>query len=205
MKLYQVTVLTVPVGTTPQALPRIQEHEATVQRAGRLLACWYAEIGVLNRIMLIHSYDGEAARAADHVRLLETGNPYGIGDLVSAMQVDTYAPFPFLPNVEPGEAGPFYEVRVYGLKPDGLAPTIEAWHRAVGPRTELSPLTVAMYALDGAAPRFMNIWPYRSLDARQHARNAAVQQGIWPPKGGPAHLTTLESGIWLPAAFSPLR
>jgi hypothetical protein len=82
---------------------------------------------------------------------------------------------------------------------------MEAWRNAVGPRSELSPLTVAMYALDGAVPRFMNIWPYKSLDERQQARSAAVQKGIWPPRGGPAHLTTLQSSIFLPADFSPLR
>lgn len=28
------------------------------------------------------------------------------------------------------------------------------------------------------APRFMNIWPYRSLDERNKARAAAVEAGI---------------------------
>jgi hypothetical protein len=91
------------------------------------------------------------------------------------------------------------------LKPSGLAPTIEAWRNAVGPRTEISPLVVAMYALDGPTPHFMNIWPYKSLDERQKARGAAVAAGIWPPQGGPEHLTTLQSTIFLPAELSPLK
>ena len=119
--------------------------------------------------------------------------------------LDTYAPFPFLPAIERGSQGPFYEVRVYGVKPSGLAATIEAWRHAVGPRSQISPLVIAMYALDGVTPRFMNIWAYKSLDERQKARSAAVEAGVWPPKGGPANLTTLQSSFFLPADFSPLR
>jgi len=204
MKRYQVTTLTVPVGATPQALPRIRSS-INARQDGQLLACWYSDIGALNQIMLIHGHDSDAELAAARGRMLEAGNPYGIGDLVTAMSIESYAPFPFLPEIEPSGAGPFYEVRVYGLKPSGLAPTMQAWRSAVGPRSELSPLTVAMYALDGVAPRFMNIWPYKSLDQRQQVRSAAVQKGIWPPEGGPAQLTTLQSSIFLPADFSPLR
>ena len=62
-----------------------------------------------------------------------------------------------------------------------------------------------MVALDGV-PRFANIWAYPSLDARSKARADAVAQGIWPPKGGPAWLTTnMNSTIALPVAISPLR
>jgi hypothetical protein len=62
-----------------------------------------------------------------------------------------------------------------------------------------------MVALDGPL-RFTNIWPYPSLDARSQARSQAVAQGIWPPKGGPAHLSTdMVSTIALPTAVSPLK
>jgi hypothetical protein len=64
---------------------------------------------------------------------------------------------------------------------------------------------VAMVALDGPL-RFTNIWAYPSLNARSQARADAVAQGIWPPKGGPAHLTTdMLSTIALPTAVSPLQ
>jgi hypothetical protein len=72
-------------------------------------------------------------------------------------------------------------------------------------RTTRSPLIGAMYALDGTVPRFLNIWPYKSVDERSRIRAEAVKDGIWPPKGGPAHLTTMESTIYMPAPFSPLR
>ncbi|MEY4295639.1 MAG: hypothetical protein RLY82_1327, partial [Pseudomonadota bacterium] len=68
-----------------------------------------------------------------------------------------------------------------------------------------SPCLVAMVALDGPL-RFTNIWAYPSLNARSLARADAVAQGIWPPKGGPAFLTTnMVSTIAMPTATSPLK
>jgi hypothetical protein len=62
-----------------------------------------------------------------------------------------------------------------------------------------------MYSLDGTVPRFLNIWAYAGVDERSRIRAEAVKDGVWPPKGGPAHLTTMESTIYVPAPFSPLR
>jgi hypothetical protein len=123
-----------------------------------------------------------------------------------AVAIDHFALFPFLPPIAPGKFGPVYEVRLYHLKPSsGLAPTIEAWRAAVGPRSEVSPLTAAMYAPGGPGPRFMHIWPYTSLDERMRLRAEAVARKVWPPVGGPPHLATMTSTIFLPAPFSPLQ
>ena len=97
------------------------------------------------------------------------------------------------------------KIRTYGIKPGGVQPTIDLWEQAVPAREKLSPCVVAMVALDGPL-RFTNIWAYASLDARSKARADAVAQGIWPPKGGPAHLTTqMVSTIAMPTAVSPLK
>lgn len=205
MKRCEVATLTVPIGAAGKALPRIREYVGAAATDGTLLACWTSEVGPLNQILVLRGFDSEAELGAERERLLLGGNPFGVADLLAGLSLDTYAPFPFLPPIQTGERGPFYEVRVYGIRPAGLAPTIEAWRGAVAARTRLSPLVVAMYALDGAVPRFMNIWPYRSLDERNRIRGEAVSAGIWPPKGGPEHLTTLQSGFFLPADFSPLR
>lgn len=205
MKVYEVATLGITMGSNAKVFAGIEEFAARPNSGGQFLACWYADIGALNRVMVIRGYDSaeEAVEARQH--LLLSGNPFGVAEHLTSLNLDSYAPFPFLPAVEPGEQGPFYEVRVYGIKPTGLAATIAAWKNAVPARTALSPLTIAMYSLDGPSPRFMNIWPYRDLNARQEARSRAVAEGVWPPKGGPQHLTTLESAFYLPAPFSPLR
>jgi hypothetical protein len=101
--------------------------------------------------------------------------------------------------------GPVYEFRTYGIRAGGVQATIELWEQFVPARAVLSPCVVAMVALDGT-PRFTNIWAYPNLDARSRIRSEAVAQGLWPPKGGPAHLTTdMVSTIAMPTAVSPLR
>jgi hypothetical protein len=62
-----------------------------------------------------------------------------------------------------------------------------------------------MYSLGGGMPRFMHIWPYTSLDARQRIRGEAVTIGVWPPPGGPDHLLAQQADIYLAAPFSPIR
>ena len=112
---------------------------------------------------------------------------------------------PVRPSAESGIQGPVYEIRTYGIKPGGVQPTIDLWEQYVPARHKLSPCVVAMVAIDGPL-RFTNIWAYESLNARSQARADAVAQGSWPPKGGPAPLTThMVSTIALPTAVSPLK
>ena len=91
------------------------------------------------------------------------------------------------------------------LKPDGLAPTIELWRKAVPRRAGVSPLLAAMVAATGAAVRFMHVWPYKTYDERARLREKAVADGVWPPPGGPGHLVSQQADIYLPAGFSPMR
>ncbi len=91
------------------------------------------------------------------------------------------------------------------LKPDGLAPTMALWRKAVPGRARISPVLAAMGAVTGTAIRFMHIWPYKTFDERVRLRDKAVAEGVWPPPGGPSHLLSQQADIYLPAAFSPMR
>lgn len=203
--LYDVTILTVRPGTTPQALPRLEKSLGETKSPGRLLACWYTELGALNQIMLIREYANDEAISADRDATVRSANPYGIADLTVAVSSDTYRPFPIMQPMQAGAHGPVFEVRTYVLKPSGLATTIELWNKAVPGRVKLSPLLAAMYSLGGAMPRFVHIWPYPSLDERQRLRSEAVKMGVWPPPGGPDQLLSQDADIYLAAPFSPMR
>jgi hypothetical protein len=199
---YDVTIATVRPGTHPRALAVL---EKTLVNDPDLLACWYSEIGALNRILIIRkSVDADAA-IQNRFAALNARNPFGIGEFITDLSLDTYVPFDFMPPLQPGTFGPCYEVRSYVLKPDGLAPTIELWRKAVPGRADVSPLLAAMVAVTGAAIRFMHIWPYKSYDERARLREKAVADGVWPPPGGPGHLISQQADIYLPAAFSPMR
>jgi hypothetical protein len=199
---YDVTIIAVRPGTHPQALASLGK---TLAGDPALLACWYSDIGAVNQIMLMHKGGDAGAVLGNRLAALASQNPFGIGEFITAMALDTYVPFDFMPVLQPGTFGPCYEVRNYVLKPGGLAPTIELWRKAVPGRLKVSPILAAMTAVTGAATRFLHIWPYRSFDERARLRDKAIADGVWPPPGGPGHLLSQQVDIYLPAAFSPMK
>jgi hypothetical protein len=199
---YDVTIVTVRPGTHPQALAVLGK---TLADDAGLLACWYSEIGALNRILIIRKADDAAAAIESRFAALTAHSPFGIGEFITDLSLDTYVSFDFVAPLQPGAFGPCYEVRGYVLKPDGLAPTMELWRKAVPGRARISPLLAAMVAVTGAAIRFMHIWPYKTFDERARLRDKAVAEGVWPPPGGPNHLLAQQADVYLPASFSPMR
>jgi len=199
---YDVTIVTVRPGTHPQALEVLSK---TLAGDSALLACWYSEIGAINRIMLIRQAADAAGAIDARLKVLEDRDPLGIGEFITDMAMDTYVAFDFIEPLRPGSFGPCYEVRSYVLKPGGLAPTIELWRKAVPGRATVSPVLAAMTSVTGAVARFLHIWPYGSYDDRARLREKAVADGVWPPPGGPGHLLSQQADIYLPAAFSPMR
>jgi hypothetical protein len=199
---YDVTTITVRPGAHPQALAALEKRLASDPN---FLACWYCDIGALNRILIIRNAGDAAAAIENRFAALSAHSPFGIGELIVDLSLDTYVSFDFMPPLRPGEFGPCYEVRSYMLKPGGLAPTVELWRKAVPGRARVSPVLAAMIAVTGAAIRFLHIWPYKTFDERARLRQKAVVEGVWPPPGGPSHLISQQADIYLPAAFSPLR
>jgi hypothetical protein len=201
-QLYDVTILTVRPGTHPRALEVLGN---SLGKDTNLLACWYSDIGAVNQILIIRKATDAAATLDARFAALNAPNPFGIGEYIAAMAMDTYVPFDFIAPLRPNEFGPCYEVRSYVLKPDGLAPTIEAWRKAVPGRMKISPVLAAMTSVTGAVTRFLHVWPYKSFDERARLRAKAAADGVWPPPGGPGHLVSQQVDIYLPAPFSPMK
>ena len=204
---YELATMTLPFGTAAQAATNVQTFAA--QGQGELLGCWFTDIGVLNQMIVLRGFEDLATLQAERQRTQQNASPFGCGEIFQTLEQHSYQGFPWMkpvrPSAESGVNGPVYEIRTYGIKPGGVQPTIDLWEQAVPARDKISPCVVAMLALDGPL-RFTNIWAYPNIEARSKARAEAVAQGIWPPKGGPAHLTTnMVSTIALPTAVSPLK
>jgi hypothetical protein len=202
MQRYELALLSTTVGAAPKAAPAIEAYAK--EGKGRLLAVWASEIGLLNQILVLRGFADDAEMQAERARALASSSPFGCAEWLTGLSMDGYAPFPDIPPMRTGELGPFYEVRSYILKTGGLAPTLAAWKEYLPARLSLSPLVVAMHALDGP-PRFTHVWAYRTLNDRQAIRADAVARGLWPPRGGPDWLAEMRSTICLPTAVSPLR
>lgn len=206
---YELATLTLPFGTAGTAAQNVQAFCTAPEAQGELLACWFTDIGPLNQMIVLRGFADLASLQAERDRTQKSASPFGCGEIFQKLEQHSYQGFPWMkpvrPSAESGISGPVYEIRTYGIKPGGVQATIDLWEQYVPPREKLSPCVVAMVALDGPL-RFTNIWAYPTLDARSKARADAVTQGIWPPKGGPAHLTTdMVSTIALPTAVSPLK
>lgn len=203
--IYSVTTIAVPPGKVSEALAVLAPALSPERIVGELRACWYSEIGRLNRVLAICAYRSADALTADWQQILASANPLDVAGIATAIDTQAFVPFPGVDFLPPGRLGPVYEVRTYQLKRAGLAPTFAAWAKVLEARRKVSELAVVMYAVDGHVPRFMHIWPYATLNDRLALRDAAVQQGVWPPPGGLPHLESMQSEIFLPAGFSPLQ
>ncbi|WP_428532528.1 NIPSNAP family protein [Rhodopila sp.] len=172
---------------------------------GKFLGCWRTELGTLGQVLVLRGFDTPEEMTAERRRALLNANPFNAGSVVSALSMDSYAAFPFLPPVQPHAFGPTYEFRTYRLKPGGLPPTLDGWEEAIEPAREYTAhLVINMYALDGA-PRITHIWGFASLEQRAALRAKSYAAGIWPPRGGPEQIIEATSTIALPESYSPLR
>ena len=202
---YDVTKLTFrPNGVGP-ALPHIERALSAGAAAGQLLGVLVAEIGTLNQVLILHALDDAGAGLASRDARQRRGDLFGVSDQLIDASTSTFASFPFVPAMKTGRFGPVFEVREYGLKFGALPALLAAWEGALPARVEVSPMLTAAYAIDGAQPRMMHVWPYQDLNERARIRGESVAKGIWPPKGGADYILTMRSSIYLPAPFSPLQ
>ncbi|CAM2159638.1 MULTISPECIES: NIPSNAP family protein [Paraburkholderia] len=202
--MYELTTLSSHILKLPQVIDHAQRWLDQADTPDRLLGIWTSENGRLGSVRLLRSFANADALAQERIRELHHADPFGAASSACTFESESYAAFPFLPDVKPGIFGRYYEFRTYWLNPGGLRPTIDAWQAAMPERSKRSPLTVNMFALDGA-PRITHIWPWQSLDERIAIRAQSYADGIWPPVGGPQQFYEATSTIWIPAADSPLR
>ncbi len=203
--LYELATLSCPLLAVGQAADAAAVWVQDADAKGRLLGCWRTEMGTLGRLLVLRGFEAPEDLTAERRRALLSANPFNAGQVVTALAMDSYAPFPFLPPIETGDRGGVYEVRTYRLKPGGLPPTLGAWDAAVGPaRAYTNHLVVNMYALDGV-PRITHLWGFTSLEERATLRERAYGAGVWPPKGGPEQIVEATSTIALPLPGSSLH
>jgi len=96
---YDVTVITVRPATHPNALVML---ERALTNDPALLACWYSEIGALNQILIIRNIADPIAMLESRMTLQKSKSPFGVGEFITGMTMDTFVAFDFLPPMQPG-------------------------------------------------------------------------------------------------------
>jgi len=205
--VHELLTLDIKVFSNPQVYAALEKNLPAA--GGKLVGAFASDIGELSQVLVLREFTDANALAQARQRLLLDADPLGCGQYLTGMRSESYQLLPFLRSVEtdaPWASGKnWYEFRNYRYHQGLTAQTIAAWQEAVPARHALSPLVGAFTALDGVQPRILNIWAYPSLEQRSQARADAVQQGIWPPKGGPASLVAMQSTVCVPTPFSPLK
>jgi hypothetical protein len=194
-------------GSVAEVEKRFGDGLPAREKLSKLTALWHTEVGALNEITHIWSYDSFEHRSATRAEAVRTGVwPPKIAEFVVSMQSEAFVPAPFSPPLEPRSVGPLFEIRSYTLAPGGIPGMIERWSTKIDERMKLSPLVGAWYSEFGGLNKWVHIWAYKDAAERQRIRADAVARGIWPPGGAPAgSMLKQENKLVMPAACSPLR
>ena len=202
--LYELTTLSCPLLSLEKASTEALSWISETAAVGTFLGGWRTELGTLGQVLILRGFDTAEELSTERRRVLLDINPFNAGSVVTALSMDSYVPFAFLPPVEPNARGPIYEFRTYRLKPGGLPPTLDGWEKAIEPAREYTAhLVINMYAIDGP-PRITHIWGFASLEQRAALRSKFYAAGLWPPHGGPEQIIEATSTIALPMSHSPL-
>jgi NIPSNAP len=122
MRCYEIATLKTVIFGAGKAAPAV---EAWVKAGtGRLLGAFASDIGALNEIYVLRGLESLDELGDERDRALRSDNPLGCLENLVDLSFDTYRPLDSLPPVEPGRFGPFYELRSYRMKLNGLLPTM---------------------------------------------------------------------------------
>lgn len=201
---YNITILQTRAGAPARAFAGIEGWISRTRSRGRLLACWHADIGNINQILLLHSFDSLDALHVEREAWLMGGERFGAPDDVTGMTMRCGRQMAGVPEIAPGQLGPVYEVRTYVMEPQDYATCKQSWADALPGRSAVTRPLLLLWTSDGPATGLIHIWPYASVEARMQTRRKVIEMGVWPPKDGARHIVSQQSDIFLPAPFSPL-
>jgi hypothetical protein len=205
--IIEMRTYTLQPGTVAAFEERFGQALPARARVSPLAAFWHTEVGPLNRVIHVWTYDDQAARTrlrAEATKL--DGWPPNVREFITDQQSDIYVPAPFSPALEPRRLGGIYEIRIYTFKPGGIPAVIDRWKDHVARRNELSPLVGAWHSEVGGLNKWCHIWAYKDAGERFRIREEARAKGIWPPpSSGPSMMLKQENMLVVPAAFSPLH
>ena len=202
MSLYEFRTYTLKPGTVAQAEKNFGEALPNRIKNSPLAAFWHTEMGPLNQIIHVWEYENLQHRADVRAQSVP-GWPPKILDSILTMESEIWIPAPFSPALGGGKKlGNIYEMRIYQYQPGAIPRVLEAWEKALPERVKLSPIAACMSSDVGGLNRWMHIWPYADLAARQRIREQSTKLSGWP---APTRewMVSQQTKMLIPASFSP--
>lgn len=202
--LHAITYLELRPQTLAPALDGVERWLGGEGRDGTLIACWYASLGPANRVLVWRGFDDHDGLIDAQLRVAASADPYGVGEHLAGLDSNVFHEIDFVGPPARDVEGPLFEVRDYVLKLDRLPRLLDLWRDALPARLALAPWMTALFALSGAAPRVLHIYPWPNLERRNAIRDSARSVG-WPPPEAPQQIDWQESTIYRAAACSPVQ
>jgi NIPSNAP len=210
--VYEMRTYTTPAGQAP-VLGKLSGEIARGIRGdeyGKLEGYWITEIGPLNQVMHLWSYDNLIHR--DERRAALGQNPRWHSEYLSQalpliLRQDIRLMNAARPLTPPEKEGNVYEYRTYRCKTAKAAEWLKYILEALPTREKYSKIVGLFSTIAGQPNEVSHIWAYESLNHRAAARAAAAADKDWQAflkKGGPL-LEEMHSTIMLPTPASPLK
>ena len=200
----------------PGAAPAVAKNAGTIARDirgddyGKLEGYWMTEIGPLNQVMHLWSYDSLDER--QRLRNALGQNKDWTGTYLPLimphlLRQDIRLLNPLRDLHPPAGEGNVYEFRNYRFKPGRIGAWIEAFTGILPVRERYSPLVGLWQTEAGQPNEACHLWVYPDLNARAEARAKALADPEWQRFLGRVvdSLDEMTSTIIIPAAHSRMQ
>ena len=95
MQRFELAFLSTTIGAAPKAAPGDRGLGARGQ--GQAPAVWASEIGLLNQILVLRAFEGDADLAAERARAIASPSPFGCGRMADRPVDGQLCPLPLHP------------------------------------------------------------------------------------------------------------
>lgn len=204
--LYEIRTYTLKPGSVAEYEKRFAEAVETRVKYSPMYGMWHTEIGPLNQIVHIWSYDNLQQRfdARSAATRDTSGNwPPKTSDLVVSQESDILLPIAGMEHVS-GEFGGVYELRMYTYPAGTVSGVAKTFAEAYAGRHGTYTVGGIWTSDLGNLNRLYQLFPYKDWSHREQVRGQLREKGIWPPHTEARPVTQLVRHM-VPAPFSPLR
>jgi hypothetical protein len=210
--IYELRTYTVKQGT----MPEVARNAGTIAREirkddyGKLEGYWMSDIGPLNQVMHLWSYQDLNERARLRAELAK--NQRWNSEYIPQIRPNLVRQDIRLLNVVRAPAAPaktpnIYELRAYRTRPGAVRPWLDLFTKALEVREKYSKIVGLWFTEAGQPNEVCHIWAYPDLNARAAVRAEAGKDPGWQAflKESAGLLDEMHSTVMLPAAHSPLK
>jgi len=210
--VYELRTYTTPANKAPL----LGQYSGEIARPirgdnyGKLEGYWITDIGPLNRVMHLWSYDDLNHRQKLRAELgrnerWQTEYLPKAGPLI--LRQDVRLLDAVRPLTKPEKEGNIYEYRYYRCKTGKATPFAKLLNEAMPVREKYSKNIGMFITIAGQPNEVSHIWVYESLNQRAEARAAALADPDWQAflAEGSQMVEEMDTLIMLPTAASPLK